>query len=114
MKDMLREVLEFKSKFLKRHGVKGEEIPAEKRKEWAEKRQHRFGVLPPKARKYSGKIVAWMMWWPWSMLWTLLDDFIVRVYQEIFDLFRRAFQGVSNWAFSSVSPDLLLDEEEEE
>jgi len=108
LKDILRRFLHFKVLWLKNNGVKGDEIPDDKRKDWKSAIPYEFGDLPPKARQHSERIVAWMMWWPWSFFWTLLDDFIVRVYKELFDLFRKMFQRISDSVFSSVAKDFKM------
>lgn len=49
----------------------------------------------PKAREYMGTILMWMSWWPFSALWTLVDDPIRRAFRNIFDHLEKTYDRMA-------------------
>jgi hypothetical protein len=39
---------------------------------------------PPLPAANKSRIMLWMVWWPWSALWTLLNDPLKRIYRMIY------------------------------
>ena len=56
----------------------------------------------PEARKQKSRIVMWMGWWPWSALWTLINDPIKRLFREIFHRIQRVFEKIANSAYAGT------------
>ena len=105
---------ERKREFLRNHDVQGEAIPENLKARWREQMGQPHGYLarnssvrtfPPRARDYKGKITAWMVYWPWSMLVTLIDDPIRKLFSAIFRAIQGVYQRISDSAFKSVSAD---------
>lgn len=59
----------------------------------------------PLAKEHKGKIVAWACYWPWSFLWTLLNDPVKRLFLTIFKYFQEAFQRVADRHFRGTEDD---------
>lgn len=55
----------------------------------------------PVATANKAKITAWMAFWPCSMLSTLLNDPIRRLFKYLFKLFQGLYQKMSDWVFSN-------------
>lgn len=56
----------------------------------------------PKASKEKSRIMTWMCWWPWSFVWTLINDPVKRAFTAIFNKFKSAFDSISNRAFEGT------------
>lgn len=50
----------------------------------------------PVARTSKALITLWMTYWPWSLLWTTIQDFVVKLWEHIYTFLSKAFQSVAN------------------
>ena len=64
--------------------------------------ERRVGEIPPRAVRHKREIVSWISYWPISVVWTLLDDFLKKLFHRIYDLFAGVFQRISNAQFKGV------------
>lgn len=101
---------EMKRRFLDAHKVSGDAVPNHLKSSWREHLDRSTGFgrrspFPPRARDFKSKIIAWMTYWPWSMILTLVDDPIRKLFNAIFEAIQGAYQGISDNAFKSVSAD---------
>lgn len=55
--------------------------------------------IKPKPREHKAEIVRWMMFWPWSIIWTLLDDIVYRAFRYIFELFQHVYEHITDWVY---------------
>jgi len=53
----------------------------------------------PVARQNRSNIVGWMAFWPWSALWTIIDDPIKRMYRAMARSLERVFDNISRRMF---------------
>jgi len=58
--------------------------------------------VPPKASRHKGEIISWIGYWPISIVWTLFDDFLTKVFRHVYDLFAGTFQRISNAQFKGI------------
>lgn len=65
-------------------------------------------ALVPSPRDHKARIMIWMAWWPWSMLWTLLNDPIKRLFRAIYRALLTRLQKISERAFRRVDDDLVV------
>ena len=56
----------------------------------------------PRALDHKRRILIWMSYWPWSMVWTLINDFVKDIFEFIFHRLHDAYQKVSDDAFRGV------------
>jgi hypothetical protein len=49
----------------------------------------------PVAKDNKAEIISWMMYWPFSVLWFALSDFLVDIWNLIYKMFASLFDGVS-------------------
>lgn len=54
----------------------------------------------PEVRYYKKSILTWMTYWPFSMVWTLLDDPVRRAFNLIYYKIADFMQGISNRVFT--------------
>lgn len=60
----------------------------------------------PLASDNKAKIVRWISFWPASMLWSLVDDFVRRVAIAIYNFIAEHLQGMSDKAFEGIRDEL--------
>lgn len=92
---------EFKHGFLARKNVISTTVPENLREEFLKALSdynHSYSCgwdkqgidLYPQVGKHKSRIYLWMTYWPWSMLWTLIND-------PIRKLFRMMYNGISDF-----------------
>lgn len=110
-----------KAEFLRQHGITGQQIPDNLLKEWQEqtnwfidnhhRRPTRYAKaqdttsVAPRARDHKSRILTWMAYWPWSMFWTMINDFVKRVFKTIYEEIQVLFQKISDKVFAGVEDD---------
>ena len=60
------------------------------------------GELPPQASYNKKRLVFWAMYWPWSLIWTLLGDWITELFERLIDFLTGLYQRVSNYIFRNI------------
>ena len=124
-RDRLEEYQELKDEFLRNKGLEpGQTVPSQHRAEWKEKlernRSHgnygRTLADTPRVRDNKARILRWMSFWPVSMLWSFLDDFIKRVFKTIYYRIANLLQRISDnmYAKANVAADLEGTEDDNE
>jgi hypothetical protein len=58
--------------------------------------------IVPTAKEKVNTIITWILWWPTSMLWTLLNDPLVRFAKWTVRRLNGWYDGISNKIFASV------------
>jgi hypothetical protein len=116
LKDRREKYDELKAEFLRNNGVQGTVIPEKLRAPWrlqaASLTDHRgYGSasaesIIPKARNHKGKILTWMTYWPWSMVWTLINDPVKKLFRQIYRSIQNLMQSISDRVFRGVEDDL--------
>jgi hypothetical protein len=71
------------------------------------KRQHNSYGVPekPSAADSKDMILRWMTFWPWSAIWTLINDPIKKAFREIFRKLQAQFQKIADKAWEGVPPE---------
>jgi len=59
-------------------------------------------AIPPSVVDEKPRIMAWMIWWPLSAAWTIVDDPVRRLFQHIYHRIAGRLQAVSNRAFQDL------------
>jgi uncharacterized membrane protein YgaE (UPF0421/DUF939 family) len=59
----------------------------------------------PQAREYKYDIMRWLGYWPFSLIWTLLSDFVKRVARAIYNIISGLLQDISDKIFADVKDD---------
>lgn len=117
-----------KDAFLREKGVAPgtKVVPEEHRQAWqtalrneannAYRRQNDSWTLAeaPRVRDNKAKIMRTMSWWPISMIWSFLDDFIKRVFRTIYYKISGVLQRIADKMFGDVQDDLAGVEPEDE
>jgi hypothetical protein len=70
----------------------------------------RSALKPPRASENKHRILLWMAYWPTSMLWTIINDPVKRVFKEIFRQVRGWYDAIAKQLYKGV-PDVGEDED---
>lgn len=57
----------------------------------------------PQARTHKARITTWMMFWPTSLAWTIVNDPIRAICQHVYTGIQQWLQSISNAAFARVN-----------
>jgi hypothetical protein len=68
----------------------------------------------PQVRLHKGDIMLWMTYWPFSGLWTLINDPIRKVFRTIYTHIAKSLQAISDRMSKGVTADLALAKQGEE
>jgi len=116
VKDLFRDYKRKKSGFLRKKNLDPDgEIPDEYKGEWGEETTGWGAIeVPPKVGSHKGRIMLWMCWWPWSMVWTIINDPVRRMFSRIYDLLEGLFQKIADRAFAAAMADTPSEEQAKE
>jgi len=104
---------EAKTEFLREHGIKDGKIPDSLVGAWKERCTNLVGyrsrvsafAAAPQARDNKARIMRWMMFWPWSLVWTLINDPIKKLFKWIYRSIQGLLQRISDSAYRGVEDD---------
>lgn len=65
--------------------------------------QDRVYLVKPEASDNKGRIIAWISYWPISIIWTLIADFVTGVARRIYNKISGLFDKISDKVFKGVS-----------
>jgi len=86
-------------------------IPEEFKKKWMDflKNYHihanKASDMMPKAYEHKSLIVSWMMYWPFSMFWSIIHDMVVRVFDTIQIWIRGIMDAIAKFVWRKVGDD---------
>lgn len=124
---------DFKAEWLESKGIQSSTVPEELQSEWtAEAKRYarkclgrkysgedtpvRSGValetgtqildaIRPKVRRNKSTIIFWMAYWPISFLWTMLNDFVMGIWNAIYHGVGKRMQAMSDRQFKDIDTD---------
>lgn len=64
----------------------------------------------PQVRTHKDDIVRWMTFWPFSFIWTMIDDPITRSFRFMFNSIKGLLQDISDQRFKNASTKLDIEE----
>lgn len=70
-------------------------------KESLERNPNMF-IQIPEAKNYKGRIISWMCYWPFSGIWTLINDPVKRFFQWVYGRFNNLYQLMSDNMFKDI------------
>jgi hypothetical protein len=115
-RDRLEEYRELKEEFLISKGLPAgtKVMPQEHKAAWKEKLE-RFtdygrggGTLAeaPRVKKNKSRIMRWMSFWPVSMIWSIINDFVKRIFKSIYYKIAGYLQHIADNMFGGIQDDL--------
>ena len=97
---------EIKDNFFEEHKITGAKVPGDLKSSWQEALRYngfRGKAIPPIARRYKSTILMWMTHWPFSAVWTLLNDPIRRIFMSNYAHLTVLLQSMSNLRFANTT-----------
>lgn len=67
-------------------------------------------ITKPSASHCKGQITVWMTYWPWSALWTLINDPVRRFFCWAYEQLSGVLQEISNRAFQDIENEMEDDD----
>jgi hypothetical protein len=52
--------------------------------------------------RHKSRLIAWIVFWPWSVLWNVVGDFFTMIYERLTGLYRNIANKIVDDAFKSV------------
>lgn len=68
---------------------------------------HSFTFPAPEAGDFKSKIANWMVYWPWSAFWTLLNDPVRKIACFLRDRLTGILNKISKHAYRNSSDDII-------
>lgn len=91
-----------KERFFNSEGIVGDKIPQKLVNKWENIVNSKFPYgVPPKARDNLATIMMWMTHWPFSFVWTILNDPIRRIFMFIYARLAGLMQKISDAIFKN-------------
>jgi hypothetical protein len=106
VKEELKKYRELKERFLNAKKVTGTGtvIPKELLKDW--EMELNAKDWPPSPSKHKDKLVRWIMVWPVSLVWALVEDFFVWLGDKLYSLIGKLYKGISDRLFAEMRKEL--------
>lgn len=105
-KEISEKVLIAKRKLLGPAANEDTEIPEDRLSDWhfmhlatIHYKDRTIGKFPIRALEHKERITNWMMYWPISAAWTLLDDFVRNLYKKIYSTLQARYEAITNKIF---------------
>ena len=105
---------EYKAEFLKKHNINS--ITSDCKSQFKEfmdnyrsgRRywENELSWEKPIAKDNKSRIMTWMVYWPWSMVWTLLNDPVKKMFKAIYNRIVVVFDKISDNIYSDSKEDL--------
>ena len=95
--------------FLANYNADGEFIPDELKQAWQSRltteQRHMLNGFPP--GEYKSQLVDWMLFWPFSALWTLINDPLRRLAETCVEMFHGVLAQIGKSASKGFEKDRL-------
>jgi hypothetical protein len=112
------EAAKYKEK--KEEFLKGEKVllmaPEEREAAWRRYLEHlqSYRSHPkPEVSENKCRILTWMIYWPWSFVWTIINDPVTKFFKFIFRKLRFVYEAIVNSAYKDVEGDFKAPEPKE-
>ena len=89
------------NRFLAAAHIKGDSMPPEMKNRWDAYVRSK-NIDRPRAADHKGIIISWMVYWPWSILWMVVDV-IRRVFNSIYSRISKLFDMIAHRVYSSLN-----------
>lgn len=118
-----RKVDAVRKEYLKVYKISGNEVPPDRLVEWKTyfnriasdhysgpgRRMRGFSSIDkvkPSISEYRDRFIGWIALWPLSFAWTMLNDPLVRLFNNLYELMRDVYQNISDHVFQGLDQEL--------
>ena len=81
---------------------------------WQSHIEYKEDIKKPVASKNKEKISVWIVYWPFSFFWSLINDIVKRIVEQFVIRFQKIYQSISDKAFKNLEPQALQPEKKAE
>lgn len=106
--------------FIKDYKPRNSTVPKEhqnyinrQKQEWESQISGRRDITKPIASQYKEKISVWIIYWPFSLFWSFLHDFVKNMVEFFVLKFQKFYQKISDNAYKKVDVTFVGIEEED-
>lgn len=71
-------------------------------KQWQSHIEYKNELHKPIASHNKKRISVWIIYWPFSFIWSLLHDIVRRIFEQFVIRFQKFYQGISDRAYKKV------------
>ncbi|MBI4142378.1 hypothetical protein HY480_00710 [Candidatus Uhrbacteria bacterium] len=94
---------ERKALFLQEHQMEGAVIPDGLKGAW--RNRIGYGHSAPHVRDHKTRIVRWMVYWPWSLLWFCVNDPVRRFFRMLFNRIVGIYERIQRRVWGDAEAD---------
>jgi hypothetical protein len=106
VKDMYRQYSEARAEFMVVNGkTAADQMDQTMKDKWKlnYSAQH---YAKPKVRQNKSRITLWMMYWPWSAVWTVINDPVRKIFAAIFHELQGLYQKIADSVYKNAERDV--------
>lgn len=81
-----------KDDFFQFNNLKGQTIPDEYRERW----NNKVAKVKSDPRQSKARFISWIAYWPWSLVWTLVNDPLKRAVRRIYTELLSTYQRITD------------------
>jgi hypothetical protein len=78
---------------------------------WQDYARGAYSIHKPEAGNYVDRIINWMMFWPFSAFWFLLDRPIRRLFTRLYDSISWLLRKIADTAYNGIDDEINKDDE---
>lgn len=101
---------EYKETWLKNQGIEGNSIPDNLKGSFLSSIPS-YGSdkieIRPQVGWHKARIFLWIAYWPWSCLWTVINDPVRRICREIYSSIKATLQKISDHVWAGTEQDFV-------
>lgn len=75
------------------------------------KNNHRKMFGMPVPSEHKSRIMHWMAYWPWSVINSLIFDFIRRFFKHVYNALADVFRKISEYVYKDIKAEIGVDSE---
>ena len=76
------------------------------REEWESQLSIRNDLKKPIATENKERISVWIIYWPFSLIWSFIHDFFQRLWEQFVIRFQKFYQGIADRAYKKLEAHL--------
>ncbi|MBX4190374.1 hypothetical protein KW791_03725 [Candidatus Parcubacteria bacterium] len=119
-KDLREKYDKIKREFLEYNGKDSNTaIPVELKEDWVDFVKHKGlrmenGTFVPDPYRHKSTLLVWIGHWPFSALWTLINDPVKRILKTLYNQLQTTYRRIAQASFIGTENDILTKDEKEQ
>ncbi len=78
------------------------------RDEWESHIRFKDELQKPMVAENKERIAVWIMYWPFSFLWSIINDIVKRLVEQFVIRFQKFYQRISDRAYRALEPQSVV------